>query len=212
MDQLRTTAWIATACIYIAMAFTNFFVPFPPMAIIPFHVYMTSAIVLLFRPFNDHASVPPRVGFGVDLALFATCLWLAYHYWTNAERLQLRMAYVDDVFLSDIVAMFAGLIVLLEAVRRVVGLPLLSVLLVCLAYAFFGQHLPSFLSFVGFSISELTEILSMQPLGLFDVPAQVGLDIIVYFVVFGAIFLYFRSKGGYRPIELTEEGAGKLEA
>ena len=35
---------------------------------------------------------------------------------------------------------------------------------------------------------------------------------LILVVVFGAIFLYFRSKGGYRPIELTEEGAGKLEA
>lgn len=35
---------------------------------------------------------------------------------------------------------------------------------------------------------------------------------LILVVVFGAIFLYFRSKGGYKPIELTEEGAGKLEA
>jgi len=54
VDSLRKTAWIATACAYLALAFANFFVPFLPMAIIPFHVFMTSAIVLLYRPFDMH--------------------------------------------------------------------------------------------------------------------------------------------------------------
>ncbi|MFV0334936.1 MAG: TRAP transporter permease [Tropicimonas sp.] len=179
---------ITLATVYIAIAFTNFFYPFYPMAVIPFHVYMTVAVVLLVEPLSSHSPVPERMASLVDAVLVAVCLGLAAYYWFDSYRFQTRMQYVDDVYPRDLLALFAGLAVLLEGVRRQVGWPLLSVVGAFLAYGFFGQHLPSFLSFSGFSLDELAEILAMQTVGIFDVPAQVGLDIIVFFVVFGAVF------------------------
>ncbi|MFV0490285.1 MAG: TRAP transporter permease, partial [Pseudorhodobacter sp.] len=208
MERIRKTTYFGLTGIYLAVAFANFYVSFLPMAIIPFHVYMTTAIVLAWRPLDRYAPVSPGQAAYIDALLVVICIWLCVHYWVDSERMQLRMAYVDGVFTRDIIAFFAGTIVLLEAVRRVVGLPLLSVLLVCLAYAFFGQYLPSFLSFGGFTIPELTEILSMQPLGIFDVPAQVGLDIIVFFVVFGAVFS--ATGGGEVFIDIAFKLTGRM--
>ncbi|WP_319533595.1 TRAP transporter fused permease subunit [uncultured Cohaesibacter sp.] len=188
LAPVRKIAAIALATFYIVIAFANFFAPFLPMAVIPFHVYMTVAVVLLVSPLSENGPFSEKLAFVVDIVLVVVCLLLAAHYWNDSLRLQTRMQYVDDVFLRDLVALFAGLVVLLEAVRRQVGWSLLSVVCVFLAYGFFGEHLPSVLSFSGFSLDELAEILSLQTVGIFDVPAQVGLDIIVFFVVFGSVF------------------------
>lgn len=208
MENWRKATSTVLASFYIVMAFANFFIPFSPMGIIPFHVYMTVAVVLLFSPLDDHARLPKRLAGVIDLILVGVCLLLCAHYWMDAYRLQTRMQYIDEVFPRDIAALFAGLVVLLEAVRRQVGWALLSVLLVFLAYAFWGNYLPGFLSFSGFSIIDLTEILSMQTTGIFDVPAQVGLDIIVFFVVYGAIFSM--TGGGQVFIDIAFKLTGGL--
>ena len=215
LGRLRGWAMAGLASLYVVVVFWHFFAPFEPMAIIPFHVYATVAVVILAKPLSaerwlagaDTATrategpveartpaggatgrIGRRAADAVDWALVAVCLLLCVHYALEAARLQVRMQYVDPVFVRDHLALFAGLVVLLEAVRRQVGMVLLGLLIACLLYAFIGHLVPGPAGFSGFSLREATEILSMQSLGIFDVPAQVGLNIITLFVVFGAVF------------------------
>ncbi|PIO99422.1 TRAP transporter, 4TM/12TM fusion protein [uncultured Pleomorphomonas sp.] len=210
MLAYRKYAAMALATVYIVIAFANFVTPFNPMGVIPFHVYMTLAVVLLLKPLERYLPVSPRVAMVIDAALVVACLWLCAHYLLDAYRLQTRMQYVDDVYPRDVAALWLGLVVLLEGVRRQVGWPLLSVVLAFLAYGLFGQHLPSLVSFPGFSLDELAEILSMQTVGIFDTPAQVGLDIIVFFVAFGAVFTM--TGGGKVFMDIAIRLVGNMNA
>lgn len=241
LGRVRGAAMALLASIYVVAAFVHFFSPFEPMAIIPFHVYATVAVVLLAKPLggarwlaevdtgtaaaatlNAPADARPLRSGGVvrglpsrrlvsglvDGVLVLVCLALCWHYTSEAHRLQVRMQYVDEVFLRDHLALFAGLIVLLEGVRRQVGMVLLSLLIACLLYAYFGYLVPGPIGFSGFSLREATEILSMQTLGIFDVPAQVGLNIITLFVVFGAVFTM--TGGGAVFIDIAFRLTGRL--
>ncbi|PRY20078.1 TRAP transporter 4TM/12TM fusion protein [Aliiruegeria haliotis] len=213
LRSLRGVVLTGLCCAYVTAVLWNFFRPIEQMAIIPFHVYVTVAIVLLAKPMHSSAwfagsTIPPRLLDVLDWIMVATCLALCAHYASEAIRLQTRMQYIDEVFFTDKLAFFAGTIVLLEAVRRQVGLVLLILLVVFLFYAFFGNWFPGALSFSGFSVDEATDILSMQTNGIFDVPAQVGLNVITFFVVFGAIFTM--TGGGAVFIDLAFRITGRM--
>lgn len=201
------------SCIYVTAALWNFFNPITQMAILPIHVYMTTAIVLLAKPFELPFSVRRHAYYSylrdsIDFFMVVICLGLCIHYYDEALRLQTRMQYIDPVYLRDKFAFFLGTMVLIEAVRRQVGLTLYILLIVFLVYGFFGFLAPGALKFSGFSIGEATDILSMQTNGIFDVPAQVGLDVITFFVIFGAIFNI--TGGGKVFIDIAFKLTGKL--
>ena len=221
LGTLRGAAVAALACLYLLGVFWNFFRPFQPMVVIPFHVYATVAIVLLAKPLRRNALIggsgalaraasrlPDRVADALDWAMAGVCLLLVAHYAEQAIRLQTRMQYIDSVFARDHLALAAGLVVLLEGVRRQVGWVLLGLILAFIAYGYGGFLLPGPLGFSGFTSAEATDILSMQTLGIFDVPAQVGLNVITFFVVFGAVFTL--TGGGAVFIDIAFRVAGRM--
>ncbi|NJS38521.1 MAG: TRAP transporter fused permease subunit [Rhodobacteraceae bacterium] len=214
--DLRSPRGLALAglcCLYVAVVFWNFFYPIQPMAIIPFHVYMTVAIVLLAKPMSGtqwFASgwASPRLTGLADWIMVAVCISLCVHYADQAIRLQTRMQYIDEVLLRDKIAFFVGCFVLLEAVRRQVGLVLLILILFFLVYGFFGYVFPGPMSFSGFSVDTATDILSMQTLGIFDCRHRSALNVITFFVVFGAIFAM--TGGGAVFIDIAFRITGRM--
>ncbi len=75
-----------------------------------------------------------------------------------------------------------------EGVRRSVGFSLLSVILVFVFYAWFGPYFPGWTEFPGFSLTELSEIITMKTDGLFGVTASTAVNFVFFFVMFGCIF------------------------
>jgi TRAP transporter 4TM/12TM fusion protein len=81
------------------------------------------------------------------------------------------------------------LIAVFEAARRIVGWPLIIIVLVVMFHSLFAEHFPSFLVCKGASISELVGFLYMGDSGLFGVVMGVFASIIIMFLLFAQFLL-----------------------
>ena len=86
----------------------------------------------------------------------------------------------------DIVIGVIGVILVLEAARRVVGLPIVIVALVFVAYAFAGPYLPGKFAHRGVSVKSLVEHLFFTTEGIFGTPIGVSSTFIFLFILFGS--------------------------
>ncbi|MEO3999698.1 TRAP transporter permease [Mesorhizobium sp. CAU 1732] len=87
----------------------------------------------------------------------------------------------------DLVVAGAGILFLLEAARRVLGLALPIVGTIFLAYAFLGPHLPGLLAHRGASLSRAASQYWLTTEGVFGVALGVSTAFVFLFVLFGAL-------------------------
>ena len=107
---------------------------------------------------------------------------------------------------ADIVVGGIGILLVIEAARRVVGLPMVTVVLCFLAYAFLGPYMPGVLAHRGLSPEQLISHLYYTTEGIFGIPLGVSSTFIFLFILFGA---YLESTGlGKFFIDLANAVAG----
>ncbi len=87
----------------------------------------------------------------------------------------------------DIVAAVAGMILLLEATRRVVGPPLAIIAILMLVYAFAGPHMPDVIAHKGVSLNKAVSHFWLTTEGVFGVALGVSASYIFLFVLFGSL-------------------------
>ncbi|HOV93677.1 MAG TPA: TRAP transporter permease [Spirochaetales bacterium] len=86
----------------------------------------------------------------------------------------------------DIVVGIIGILLVLEATRRLVGLPMVVIALVFVAYAFAGPYLPGKFAHRGVDVPSLVEHLFYTTEGIFGTPIGVSSTFIFLFILFGA--------------------------
>ncbi|MPZ45878.1 MAG: TRAP transporter fused permease subunit [Betaproteobacteria bacterium] len=87
----------------------------------------------------------------------------------------------------DIVTASLGLVLLLEATRRAVGLPMVVLALVFLAYIMLGRYLPDVLAHKGASWERMLSHQWLTTEGVFGVALGVSAGFIFIYVLFGAL-------------------------
>ncbi len=87
----------------------------------------------------------------------------------------------------DIVTGIIGIVLLLEATRRTVGLPMAVLALVFLGYTLFGNYLPDVLAHKGASFERMLSHQWLTTEGVFGVALGVSSGFIFMFVLFGAM-------------------------
>ncbi|MGP3930403.1 TRAP transporter permease [Nonomuraea sp. KM88] len=92
----------------------------------------------------------------------------------------------------DIVAGLALTVLLLEAVRRTVGMALSIICVIFLLYAYYGAYLPIdwTIGHRGFDLSQIVSQLYTGTEGFFGVPMQVAASYIILFTIYGAVLDY----------------------
>ncbi|MDR1044372.1 MAG: TRAP transporter permease [Candidatus Adiutrix sp.] len=88
---------------------------------------------------------------------------------------------------EDIIVAGLGLLLLLEATRRVMGLPMTCVAIIFLAYVFAGSHAPDLIAHRGASLSRAASQFWLTQEGVFGVPLGVSTSFVFLFVLFGAM-------------------------
>ena len=106
----------------------------------------------------------------------------------------------------DLVVGILGILLVVEVTRRVVGIPMVTVVLLFLAYAFAGPYMPGVLAHRGLTLSQLVGHLFFTTEGIFGIPLGVSSTFIFLFILFGA---YLESTGlGKFFIDLANSIAG----
>ena len=88
---------------------------------------------------------------------------------------------------QDIVVAVCGMVLLLEATRRALGLPLAIVAGVFITYAMAGPYMPDMISHGGASINKLASHMWLGTEGVFGVALGVSTSFVFLFVLFGAL-------------------------
>lgn len=87
----------------------------------------------------------------------------------------------------DVASAVAGVLLLLEATRRALGLPMVIVAAVFLTYAFAGPYMPDLLAHRGASIERAASHFWLTTEGVFGVALGVSSGFIFLFVLFGSL-------------------------
>jgi TRAP transporter 4TM/12TM fusion protein len=97
---------------------------------------------------------------------------------------------------ADVVVGVIGIVLLFEAARRIIGLPMVIIAAVFVVYAMFGRNLPGVLAHRNVSVPQLVDHLFFTTEGVFGIPLGVSSTFVFMFLLFAAF------------IEIT--GVGKL--
>ncbi|MDD5475159.1 MAG: TRAP transporter permease [Syntrophales bacterium] len=89
--------------------------------------------------------------------------------------------------LQDMVVAVAGIVLLLEATRRSLGLPLMIIAMVFLGYTFGGPYMPDLISHRGASLARAMSHQWLTTEGVFGVAIGVSSSFVFLFVLFGAM-------------------------
>ena len=119
------------------------------------------------------------------------------------QQLVLRSGTVTT---SDLAVGLIGILLVVEATRRVVGIPMVMVVLCFITYAFAGPYMPGVLAHRGLTLNQLVGHLYFTTEGIFGIPLGVSSTFIFLFILFGA---YLESTGlGKFFIDLANSIAG----
>lgn len=101
-----------------------------------------------------------------------------------------------------------GIVALLEATRRAIGIPLVIVCILFLLYSVFGQQMPLVISHKGVSLERLIGYQWLGGEAIFGIPLSVSVSYIFLFVFFGA--LLERAGAGQYFLNLSFALVGRL--
>ncbi len=87
---------------------------------------------------------------------------------------------------EDVIIGAMGILLVIEAARRVVGIPMVCVVLFFIAYAFAGPYLPGLLAHRGLTIDQFVSHVYYTTEGIFGIPLGVSSTFIFLFILFGA--------------------------
>ena len=140
-----------------------------------------------------------------------SCLYIYFFYDQLVDRggvlLNLSITENFNLPIELIIGSF-GILILLEATRRVIGLPLVIIAISFLLFSYFGRYAPEIISHGGLSLNRLVGFQWLDQEAIFGIPIGVSVDFIFLFVLFGA--LLETAGGGKYFLDLAFAMVGKM--
>jgi TRAP transporter 4TM/12TM fusion protein len=123
--------------------------------------------------------------------------------------------YLNDIYdrqgnwiLSDVIVAVVGILLVLEACRRVIGWFMAAVCAGFLLYGYYGAYMPALFAHKGYGVERIATTLFLTTEGIFGLPIGVAATFVFVFVLFGA-FLEV-SGGGNFFIDLAYALTGRF--
>lgn len=164
----------------------------------PLHLCLALAIAILYKPLANVYKI--KWLWIIDGSLLAGLAVTVGYFITNLDRLIYRIMMVDEMLPIDLFCAYFLLVVILEIIRRTMGVNFFIFILLFIAYAFLGQHLSGPFRYSGISWQQFGEMLLLSTDGILGTPLQTSVNALFYFLVFGAFFS--KCGGGQVLIDL----------
>ncbi len=147
-------------------------------------IHLAFAVFLAYTAFPTFRSSPRNYIPIQDWAAAFIAAFCAAYLFLFAEQLADRPGSPTTL---DLAVAIAGMVLLLEATRRVLGPALMLVAGVILIYTFGGPYMPDVIAHKGASISKAMSHFWLGSEGVFGVALSVSTDTVFLFVLFGAL-------------------------
>ncbi|SHM39131.1 TRAP transporter, 4TM/12TM fusion protein [Caldanaerovirga acetigignens] len=172
-------------------------------AMIQRSIHLAFGLCLIFLLYPARKSWPRDrihpIDFITAIAGAAVPLYIVANYKTLVLR-------AGTVTTADFITGLIGVMLVLEAARRVVGLPIVTIAFLFIIYALAGPYIPGQLAHRGADLPTLVQHLFFTTEGIFGIPIGVSSTFIFLFILFGA---YLEKTGmGQFFIDLANAIAG----
>ena len=143
--------------------------------------------------------------FGIIVTLY---LAVGYEGLVYRQGILAKIQVGDFTIPYEIIIGSIGILLLLEATRRAIGIPLVVIAVIFLLFSVFGQSMPDLISHQGLSIKRLVGYHWLGGEAIFGIPISVSVSFIFLFVLFGAIL--DAAGGGKYFLNLAFALVGKM--
>jgi len=143
--------------------------------------------------------------FGIIVTLY---LAVGYEGLVYRQGILAKIQVGDFTIPYEIIIGSIGILLLLEATRRAIGIPLVVIAVIFLLFSVFGQSMPDLISHQGLSIKRLVGYHWLGGEAIFGIPISVSVSFIFLFVLFGAIL--DTAGGGKYFLNLAFALVGKM--
>jgi TRAP transporter 4TM/12TM fusion protein len=166
-------------------------------------VHLSFAMALVFLLFPSRKNWSREHLHWIDVVLAVVAAAMPLYIVVNYKELVLRAGLVTA---PDLIFGAIGVLLVLEAARRVVGWPIITIAVLFLIYAFVGPDIPGTFAHRGVSPEMMVQHLYFTTEGIFGIPLGVSATFIFLFILFGA---YLEKSGlGQFFIDLANAIAG----
>ena len=156
-------------------------------------IHLAFGLLLCFLMFPAARSLATRQIpiYDIVLALVgagcALYLWFGYEGLVDRDGILMNVDVFGFSFPFEAVLGGVGMLLLMEATRRSIGLPLVIVAGVFIVYSIFGQSMPDIISHRGLSLTRLIGYHWLGGEAIFGIPIDVSVSFVFLFVLFGAL-------------------------
>ncbi|MDI3523110.1 MAG: hypothetical protein PWP43_1292 [Bacillota bacterium] len=195
-------------CLAIAMSvyqlYTAVFGVLPAQLQRTWHLGFALALIFLLYPSNRKSRRAFVSMYWVDVVLALLGAGVNLYWIINYQDILMR---AGDATKPDLVVGAIAILLVLEAARRIVGLPITAIAALFVLYAYVGPYLPGFLSHRGFSVERIISHMFFTTEGILGIPLGVSSTFVFLFILFGA----FLEKTGIGQfiIDLANAVAGR---
>ena len=147
----------------------------------------------------------------ISLIAAFCCLYIYFFYDQLVDRggVLLNISLGQNISIPiELIIGICGILILLEATRRAIGLPLVIIAICFLLFSYFGRYAPEIISHGGLSLKRLVGFQWFDQEAIFGIPIGVSVDFIFLFVLFGA--LLETAGGGKYFLDLAFAMVGKM--
>src|SRR5690625_2752461 len=207
-ENIGKWAWVVTflgVALTIFHLYVGYFGTLPSQKQGAVHLGTGLGLIFLLYPLKSGWQKKQQTVPWYDVILAFTAMYVTYH----------KIIFFDSILQSrisgygtiDIVISILGILLLLEATRRTVGLPIVIVATVAILYAIFGNLVPTqILSHPGFSAERLAANLWYQESGVFGTPVQISARFIFLFLFFGVLLVHTKIGQFFNDLALALTG------
>lgn len=174
------------------------------------HLGFALLLAFLIFPFSKSKKIS-IVDILISIIGTFCCLYIYFFYDQLVDRggILLKINISENFVLPiELIIGICGILILLEATRRVIGKPLVIIAVCFLLFSYFGQYAPEMISHGGLSLKRLVGFQWFDQEAIFGIPIGVSVDFIFLFVLFGA--LLETAGGGQYFLDLAFAMVGKM--
>ena len=174
------------------------------------HLGFALSLAFLIFPYSRGKKIS-IIDILISLIAAFCCLYIYFFYDQLVDRggILLKITLAKNIVIPiELIIGICGILILLEATRRVIGIPLVVIAVCFLLFSYFGKYAPDIISHGGLSLKRLIGFHWFDQEAIFGIPIGVSVDFIFLFVLFGA--LLETAGGGKYFLDLAFAMVGKM--
>jgi len=199
--------WLIAIIAFAWSVFQIYVVIVPVNSVFVRSIHLAFALALAFTMYPmfrtpKTMSTIPWYNFPIAIISVITTLYIVYAY----DDLNARSGAWENI---DVFMGIIGMIFLLKAARRTLGMALPVIAIIFILYDYLGPYMPDLIAHKGASVNKIIGQMYLTTEGIFGVPLGVSASYVFLFVLFGA--LLERAGAGKYFIDLAYALLGKYD-